>query len=152
MIQLATPAYDFPSSVGYLDVTRRIELSDRLLELETILFDPSVRRNINSVADLLTDDFREFGSSGRTYTKLDILAELSTEQPALITISDFTCDLIAPSVALVTYKSLSNFDSRPGSQALRSSIWVLKVPEHRYGHVGPREGVWRMQFHQGTRF
>ncbi len=114
-----------------------------------MLFDPSVRRDSATVAQLLTDDFREFGSSGRIYTKLDILAELSTEQPAMITLSDFTCDLVAPSVALVTYKSFATLDSRSGSQALRSSLWVLKPGENRYGVA--REGSWQMQFHQGTR-
>ncbi len=132
-----------------MEPIRRSELSDHLLDLETMLFDPSVRRDSATVAELLTDDFREFGISGRVYTKLDILAELSTEQSALITLSDFSCTLIAPSVALVTYKSLATYDSRSGSQSLRSSVWVLKPGEIRYG--SPREGVWQMQFHQGTR-
>jgi hypothetical protein len=52
-------------------------------------------------------------------------------------------------VALVTYKSLATYDGRSGSQSLRSSVWVLKPGEIRYG--SPREGVWQMQFHQGTR-
>ncbi len=117
-----------------------------------MLFDPAVRRDTAVVADLLTEDFREFGSSGRIYTKLDILAELSTEQPALITLSDFACELIAPTVALVTYKSLATYDNRAGALALRSSLWVMKVPdEPRYGQAAPREGRWQMQFHQGTR-
>jgi hypothetical protein len=146
---LATHAYEFQSSAAFVEPIRRSELSDRLLDLETMLFDPSVRRDTNTVAELLTDDFREFGTSGRIYTKLDILAELSTEQPVMITISDFTCDLLAPSVALVTYKSFATVDSRSGSQALRSSLWVLKPGEIRYG--SPREGTWQMQFHQGTR-
>lgn len=122
------------------------------MELETTLFDPAVRRDTATVAELLTDDFREFGTSGKVYTKLDILAELSTEEPAMITLNDFTCDPLAPNVALVTYKSLATFDLRAGSQALRSSLWVLRAPEARYGQMGPREGRWQMQFHQGTRF
>ena len=115
-----------------------------------MLFDPSVRRDTATVAELLADDFREFGSSGRIYTKLDILAELSTESPALISLNDFTCDLVSPSVALVTYRSLATYDNRPGSQALRSSLWVLSPGESRYGMPAP-EGIWQMQFHQGTR-
>jgi hypothetical protein len=68
----------------------------------------------------------------------------------MITLNDFTCDLIAPSVALVTYRSLATHDNRPGSQALRSSLWVLMPGESRYG-LPTREGSWQMQFHQGTR-
>lgn len=151
MTPLATQAYDFQPPSGFLEPIRSGELSQQLLDLETMLFDPSVRRDTSTVAELLTDDFREFGVSGKIYTKMDILAELSTEQPTTITLSDFTCDRIAPSVALVTYKSLATGDNRPASQALRSSLWVLSNPEARYGQAPQREGSWRMQFHQGTR-
>ena len=147
---MATHAYDFQPSAAFLEPIRRSELSDHLLDLETMLFDPSVRRDSATVAQLLTDDFREFGSSGKIYTKLDILAELSTEQPAMITLSDFTCDLVSPSVALVTYKSFATLDSRSGSQALRSSVWVLKPGENRYGV--PREGTWQMQVPPGDAY
>ena len=149
---MATQAYDFQPSPGFLEPIHHDDLSDHLLDLETMLFDPAVRRDTATVADLLTDDFREFGSSGRIYTKLDILAELSTEQSAMITLSDFTCDLISPSVALVTYKSLATYDNRGGAQSLRSSLWVLRTPQPRYGQTTPQEGRWQMQFHQGTRF
>lgn len=150
---MASQAFNFATtSNSYLDPVHHMETSDRLLELETMLFDPAIRRDTTTVADLLAEDFREFGGSGRTYTKMDILAELSTEHPARITLSDFQCELLAPTVALVTYKSLATHESRPGSQALRSSLWVLRTPDRRYGQAAPPESVWRMQFHQGTRY
>jgi hypothetical protein len=149
---MATQALGFQPSAAFLEPLRRSELAEHLHFLETTLFDPLVRHDTNAVADLLTDGFREFGSSGRVYTKPEILAELSTEQSALITLSDFTCELLSPTVALVTYKSLATHDNRASSQALRSSIWVQESPDARFKPASPRENVWRMQFHQGTRF
>ena len=129
--------------------------ADRLTEylegLENFLFDPVERRDVASVASLLAEDFREVGNSGRMYSKLDILAELSMEQPVWITLSDFSCDLVAPGVALVTYKSVSNHDGRPPTQSIRSSVWVQR-PVPAFGSPGSnREMRWQMLFHQGTR-
>jgi hypothetical protein len=120
--------------------------------LEEFLFDPIERREVASVSALLAEDFREFGSSGRVYTKLDILSELSTEQPAMVTITEFTCDLVSPGVALVTYKSLTTHESRAQTRELRSSIWAQR-PVQPYATPGVgREMRWQMIFHQGTRF
>jgi hypothetical protein len=130
----------------------RGSLSNHLEGLENFLFDPVSRRDMSAVSNLLSDEFREFGSSGRIYTKFDILAELSTEQPVIITLTDFACELAAPTVALVTYRSLSSHDNRPQTQALRSSVWVLRPAELRYTKEAERESRWQMLFHQGTRF
>jgi hypothetical protein len=130
----------------------REHLAEHLENLENFLFDPVSRRDISAVSGLLADEFREFGSSGRVYTKLDILAELSTEQPVVITLTDFECQLISPTTALVTYKSLSSHENRAPTQALRSSVWVLRSLPKQYTHNADDEGTWQMIFHQGTRF
>jgi len=138
------------AAIVYPDLMNRQYLSQHLEGLEVFLFDPVARRDIAAVSNLLADEFREFGSSGRIYTKLDILAELSVEQPVVITLTDFDCNLIAPTAALVTYKSLSSHDKRPPTQALRSSLWVLRTAGAR--PVKSSEPSWQMVFHQGTRF
>jgi hypothetical protein len=130
----------------------REHLAEHLENLENFLFDPVARRDIAAVSNLLAEDFREFGSSGRVYTKLDILAELSTEQPVVITLTDFACQLVSPAVALVTYKSLSSHENRPPTQALRSSLWVLRPLASQFRRGSAEEGAWQMLFHQGTRF
>jgi len=130
----------------------REHLADHLENLENFLFDPVARRDISAVSNLLAEEFREFGSSGRTYTKLDILAELSTEQPVVITLTDFVCQLLSPTTALVTYKSLSSHENRAPTQALRSSVWVLRAPSRQYSNSPSEEATWQMIFHQGTRF
>jgi hypothetical protein len=109
-----------------------------LQRLEEELLQPATRSNPEAVAALLHDDFREFGSSGRTYTKPEILAELATEPPRIITLTDFACSFPSPEVALVTYRSTRITPGSPNFHALRSSLWTL------------REGHWQMLFHQGT--
>lgn len=149
---MATYAYRFDSESSNLDLMNREHLAEHLETLENFLFDPVARRDISAVSNLLAEEFREFGSSGRTYTKLDILAELSTEQPVVISLTDFLCQLVSPTTALVTYKSLSSHENRAPTQALRSSVWVLRTPARQYAHSPVEQAVWQMLFHQGTRY
>lgn len=53
----------------------KISLSDHLRQLEEQLLDPVLRKNREHVANLLIDDFVEFGASGRIFHKEDILPE-----------------------------------------------------------------------------
>jgi len=149
---MATQSYNFSAESSNLSFMDRDHLAEHLENLENFLFDPVARRDISAVSALLAEEFREFGSSGRTYTKLDILAELSTEQPVIITLTDFVCQLISPTTALVTYKSLSSHENRAPTQALRSSVWVLRSLPKQYSNSPAEEPAWQMIFHQGTRF
>ena len=149
---MATQAYDFTAVSPDFGRINRESLSEHLEHLENFLFDPVARRDIAAVSALLAEEFREFGSSGRIYTKLDILAELSTEQPVVISLTDFICQLTSPTTALVTYKSLSSHENRTPTQALRSSVWVLRAPAKVYSHTPNEQATWQMLFHQGTRF
>jgi hypothetical protein len=106
-----------------------------LRELELSLHKADIRASRERVAAALTDDFLEFGRSGAVYDKallLDLLAQEGGSAPPP-PVSDFNVRLLAPGVALVTYRTLA-----PKRETLRSSIWR-------------REGThWRMAFHQGT--
>jgi hypothetical protein len=107
---------------------------------ETRLLDPAVRRAPEQLEALLTDDFIEFGSSGRVFTKQETMVELAAESPTKVDIADFEVRLLAAGVALVTYRSIAS--SGPGetaAEARRSSIWVKP------------DDAWQMTFHQGTR-
>lgn len=149
---MATHAYDFGAESSTLDLMNRDHLAEHLEDLENFLFDPVARRDVSAVSNLLAEEFREFGSSGRIYTKLDILAELATEQPVVITLTDFVCQLVAQTTALVTYKSLSSHENRAPTQALRSSLWVLRSLPRPYVQSKAEDATWQMLFHQGTRF
>lgn len=111
------------------------ELLRTIQQLETELLAPSVRKS-ERAASLLADDFVEYGSSGREYTKAEIISALAAEQPVEITTSKFSIQLIAPGTALLRYVACRHAASDAYSR--RSSIWQLQ------------NGQWRMLFHQGT--
>lgn len=87
---------------------------------------------------LLSEDFTEFGSSGKVFDKESQLSYV-TEQgiPEIqMDLLEFNVKLLAVDVAHVTYISITKNEHQ---QVLRSSIWKN---EH---------GNWRMIFHQGTK-
>jgi hypothetical protein len=115
--------------------------SARLRMLEESLLDSNVRHDGNRLHELLAEDFLEFGSSGRVWTRRAIIEMLDTETnffpPA---IEEFHCSFLSDHVALVTYRTIRT-DAKTGERlvSLRSSIWTFQ------------DGDWRMRFHQGTR-
>ncbi len=115
-------------------------LCAHLQSLELALLDPETRRAADRVAALLTDDFEEFGSSGRVWSRAAILDLLATEEYTPPAMEDFRCARVAENVVLVTYRTVRT-DAQTGAQsaALRSSLWVCD------------SGEWRVRFHQGTR-
>lgn len=130
MVQLP-PNYTFEGETA--------EIKDLLEELERELLKHSVRVS-GRVAELLSDDFVEFGSSGRVYDKAKILAVLASEieSTTIIEAIDFKVTRLEEKTALVTYRTCKGADRNVG--ALRSSIWQCQA------------GKWQMIFHQGTRF
>jgi hypothetical protein len=105
-------------------------IEDEIRGLEQSLLDFSVRSSPAELDRLLSDDFREFGSSGRVYTKDEIIRLLLADPAARPGFSEFRADFLAPGVVLATYRAAGS---------LRSSLWR-------------REGDrWRLFFHQGTR-
>jgi len=121
-----------------------MNISDHLKLLEVRLLDPTVRRNSSAVASHLTEDFIEFGGSGRVFDKAaileDIKADLKAEPPRPASLlTDFKTRELAPNVILATYKATRlNAAGEPTGQSWRSSIWT---------HVN---GQWQITFHQGT--
>ena len=117
-----------------------MQIKDHLQHLEESLLDPTNRRNSDLVSTLLTDDFLEFGSSGRTFDKSAIIEELRNEpQHHTARLSDFVIRPLAPEVMLVTYRTTRRDSSgQIIHQAQRSSIWIN------------RNGTWQITFHQGT--
>ena len=102
--------------------------------------DPIFRRDRRAVAELLSEDFREFGSSGRIWTKDSILEMLTSEEAFTTpTVEDFQTQQLSPDTYLVTYRTSRPNQDAPPSAALRSSIWTN------------RSDKWEILFHQGTR-
>lgn len=110
-------------------------LATHLQELEESLLQSSARKP-ELVSQLLSDEFVEFGSSGRTFTKGQVIASLHAEPPVKCTATEFDFKLLAPQTALITYRACRH--SEPPVFSIRSSIWQQ------------RNGQWQMVFHQGT--
>lgn len=111
------------------------QLAQQLRQLEESLLQPDVRKS-QTLVDLLADEFIEFGSSGRVYSKADLVATLQAESPSKQTTSDFKVIRLAPDAALLTYRI--HLHREPPVYTLRSSVWQR------------RGGQWKMVFHQAT--
>jgi hypothetical protein len=107
-------------------------LEKTLAELERRLSDPRPA-DPRSIEPVFADDFIELGSSGRCYTKAQVLAALATEPRRAISIHDFRARQLAPDVALVTYRAVE------GTRITRrASIWTRGA------------GGWKIVFTRGT--
>ncbi len=102
--------------------------------LELYLLKQSVRQSTDKLSKLIADDFVEFGSLGKIYTKKEILEVLPFETTRSFMAHDFNVKKLSKDIMLATYKTTED-----GATSLRSSIWK------RYG-----DG-WQMVFHQGTK-
>jgi hypothetical protein len=119
-------------------------LTELLLDLEKQLMDSAFRKDREQVSVLLAENFCEFGSSGRVWSReatLDLLAN-EPPQPAPI-VEDFAIRLLSPETALVTYRTLRRAQNIDSLVSLRSSIWVRGTQSSR--------GDWQVLFHQGTK-
>jgi hypothetical protein len=103
-------------------------LIERLRQLEERLLEPNFRRNSVEVAHLLTEDFREFGSSGRIYNKRQVVEEVLKydSDDTIRALSDFQAVSLAPDVILATYH-VSRHSKSSGQTVCswRSSIMLI---------------------------
>jgi len=126
-------------AVSYTKCPDTMSIEARLRELELELLQPAVRRNPERLASLLAEGFRDFGSSGRIFTRDEVIEALGTESQVHWSISDFRAEVVRDGVALVTYRAVRRGEADQSEAASsRSSLWVM------------RDGEWQMLFHQGT--
>lgn len=111
-----------------------------LQSLEIELHREETRKSAERLQELLHPDFKEFGRSGKEYSRAEIVEEFSDASAfPQIEANDFKASLVADGVVLLTYVSAHRSDSgQLHRTTLRSSLWVLL------------EGNWRLRFHQGT--
>jgi hypothetical protein len=113
-------------------------IKDDVRALEERLLDPSVRRSKTQLDSMLADGFLEFGSSGRIWSREEVLEDLPTRKlSGSFTIDDFEVRTLCADTVLATYTL--TLDDDPAAGSLRSSIW-RKIDER-----------WQIVFHQGTR-
>lgn len=115
------------------------ELTEQLYQLEKRLLQPEVRRSVSELANLLADDFVEFGSSGRVFSKQQVVEGLPHSPTLQMAILNFQAKPLAPDVVLTTFYLIKQNETRVEMRySLRSSIWKFI------------DGRWQMVFHQGT--
>lgn len=116
-------------------------LKEHIFELEKSLLQPEVRLSADKVAELLSDDFTEYCSSGKIYNykKGDVIDSKDNSSVQVWEIKDFSIDILAGNINLAKYKAIKH-DKLEDKKicSLRSSIWKYV------------KGSWKMVFHQGT--
>ncbi len=121
------------------DTRLQEEQEEFFRRLEERLLQPFVRKSAKEIAELLADDFIEFGSSGRIFNRQQISDALQQESALQISLTDFSARILANDVVLVNYRAIRHgVAENPKASSLRSSIWKLI------------EGRWQIVFHQGT--
>ena len=111
-------------------------LTTMLYELEDRLLQPEVRQSTVDIDSLLAEDFVEFGSSGTICRKQQCIGGMPQIRASML---HFKAELLAPGVALTTYRVFKHDEPRPHMKySLRSSIWKFK------------DDRWQLFFHQGT--
>lgn len=112
------------------------ELDTDLVEVvaaEQLLLTTTTTGDARQAERLLHDEFVEFGASGETHDRNDILRLLSATPGTTGHADDFCPVRIGPDAVLLTYR----IDGERST--LRGSVWL------RDGSAG-----WRLRFHQGT--
>ena len=120
----------------------RNEQLEEIIALETALHKKDCRRDVSRLKQLMGEEFKEFGRSGRAYNKASLLAQFLSEPDfdGEIVSWGFEGTTLAPDVAMLNYRSaFRDADGVDSNFAWRSSIW-------KRGDAG----AWQMQFHQGT--
>jgi hypothetical protein len=110
-------------------------LHELFYHLENELLMPITRKSSERLEQLLADDFTEFGSSGRIFTKESILKRLPNEQEIHFEMTNFKVEKLAEDLAMTTFIITKDVGVK---YTLRSSIWKKN------------NGKWQMKFHQGT--
>lgn len=80
-------------------------LFERILSLEESLLQPAVRSSPAALAELLADDFIEFGSSGKIYSQQQLVDLLPHETEVAYSLYDFQVRELSPAVVLATYRT-----------------------------------------------
>ena len=106
--------------------------------LERRLLTHETRNSREELNALLADEFIEFGSSGRVWSKEEIVQDLLQSPKFEIEIDSVRALHICANAVLITYRSW-RVGEEDSAASLRSSIWQR------------RDNKWRLVFHQGTK-
>ena len=90
-----------------------------ILDKEKSLFKYKYMKDIKYLEELIDDDYKEIGKSGKVFNKEDIIEYLSNlKEDRNITIYNYNCRKISTNTFLVNYITKNNNDN-----SFRTSIW-----------------------------
>ena len=112
-----------------------IEVREKLISLEKTLWVSETRYDKLYLNNILDRDFFEFGKSGKTYDRHEILDSEYTDIDVVLMFNEGSIHVIEETVVLITYISMDRSDN---TTCNRSSIWKNEFDE------------WKLYFHQGT--
>ena len=117
------------------------EVEEHLISREMALYAAYKRHEMSAIDALLADDFHEIGSSGRFYSKPEVLAAMKGIRVIDYSFERFGVLPVDGNHAIVTYilaiNRIENGQPRL-NRAFRSSLWRKQ------------DGEWRIVFHQAT--
>jgi hypothetical protein len=109
------------------------QLQDHLYTLEERLLHPDRERDRTALIPLLSEDFKEFCSSGRIFNREQTIDAMLSSAARPATIHHFYVTQLSENVVLATYRATT-----PLAATHRSSLWIF------------RDNRWQLFFHQGT--
>jgi hypothetical protein len=135
---------DTPKGINILGSLLALELATdgcqgNVREVGRQLLSSATRHDATVLSSLLADEFREFGSSGKAFSKAEIISHLQSESSVPLSLHDFEAYPISDQAFLVTFRAVKAVPGLPSIASLRSSLWIY------------RDGRWQMLFHQGTK-
>jgi hypothetical protein len=114
-----------------------------IIRLEEAMWREATRFDLTFQEATFSDDFVEFGRSGRVYTRADIIRTDSHPILAKLPLANLHVNALDANTVLVTYDS-EVVCAGLVEHARRSSIWSRTR--------SPSQSAWVMRFHQGTPF
>lgn len=103
-------------------------------DLELSLLSQNTRLSAETLNNLISDDFIEFGVSGKIHNKQDVINDLPNETPRTFSVENLEIKLLSDDIAMSIYHIHESNQS-----SLRSSLWK----KNSY--------MWQLFFHQGTK-
>ena len=120
----------------YDRIVKGDKMLELLLKLEMSLWINETRFNGEYLDKVLHPEFKEFGRSGKTYNKIDIISSKEDDIKAIFPFEKLEVKQLDKTAFLITYVSVIK-DNDKLIKSNRSSIWV-------------GETSFQMIFHQGT--
>ncbi len=102
--------------------------------LEEGMWRPETRSDPAHLDNTLAEGFSDFCRFGHVYDRADLIDAPSSDVEVDFPLEDFEVELLAPTVALVTYVNTIMKNGKR-ERARRSSIWVSEDDSWRLRHV-----------------